>query len=98
MSRREHARGVKNQQRMRKVARAENPNTDKQAAKGNWKRLQSDQERALCTDCDRPFADEQPKARHGDQAGKKCPEKNSAVGVVGDLKKPQSGERTDDSA
>ena len=42
--RRKHARGVENQERVREISCAENPDADKQTPEGNWKRLQSMEE------------------------------------------------------
>src|SRR5215467_8969444 len=98
MPRGEHARGVKNQQRMGKVSGAENPNTNQQAAERNRKRLQTQQEGTLRPTCDGALADQQPKGSDGYEAGKKCPEKNFAVRVIGGLEKPERGDRAKDGA
>ena len=95
---REHARRVENQQRVREVSRTKNPDTDKQAAEGNRKRLQTKHKRTLGASGDRPFAYQQPEACNGNEAGKKCPEKDSLIGVMGGFEKPERSERANDCA
>jgi hypothetical protein len=94
----EHFGCVKNQESVGEIACAENANAKKEFAERCGESLQAVQKSFLFFNGDGAFANEEPEAGYGDQAGNERVEKNLAVAVIGDFEKPERGERTEDGA
>src|ERR1700751_2837722 len=87
----EHLGCVKNQQSVGEIACAENANAKKEFAEGCGKSLQAVQKSFPFLNGDGAFANEEPEAGNGDQAGNERVEKDLAVGLIGGFEKPERG-------
>src|SRR5579871_238888 len=94
VSRNEHAGGVKNQERVREVARAEHPDAEEELSEFVWQRPDADQKRLLFATLDRALAHEKQKAERGDEPRHERPKKYLAKIVPGFFKKPERGNRS----
>ncbi len=94
----EHFSRVENQKGVREIASAKNSYADKKLAKVCGKGLQSNEEGFLLLCFEGPFSDQKPEACDGNHSGKKSPEKDFPVGVIGGLQDPERRKRAEDRA
>src|ERR1700730_18414004 len=90
----EHARGIKDQHRVREIASSKDAHASEKLPEGSWQGVQPGEKRSFRTRCDRVFAHQQPETRDGDETRQKRPKKNLPVRMLCEFEQPERGERT----